>query len=89
LKQKLTHALAYRKHNQDLLNKLTLEPNQHVQPESNFTANFFKSQWQLQLNFETQKHTDKEIKKKLADFFKRGELLKETASVQMFFVPLA
>jgi hypothetical protein len=90
LKKKLTHALAYPKHNQDLFHKLTLEPGPkpHVQPETNFTSDFFKSQWQLQLNFGTQKHTDKEINKKLADFFEQGKLLRETASVQMFFVCL-
>jgi hypothetical protein len=79
LKCKFTHAFAYRKHNLDLLNKLTAEPNPHLQPQSNFTAEFFQLQWDLQLNFESQKHSDKEVKKKLADFFEQGELLKESA----------
>ncbi|KNZ63637.1 hypothetical protein VP01_11192g1, partial [Puccinia sorghi] len=34
--------------------------------------------WQLQVNFESQKHTDNEIQEKLAHFFERKELLKDT-----------
>ncbi|PLW46474.1 hypothetical protein PCASD_06305 [Puccinia coronata f. sp. avenae] len=75
------HAFAHRKHNQDLLDKLSAEANKHIQPQSNFSADFFKLQWQLQTTFESQKHTDKEVQKKLADFFERGELLKDSAFV--------
>jgi hypothetical protein len=62
-----------------LLDKLSAEANKHIQPQSNFSTDFFKLQWQLQTTFESQKHTDKEVQKKLADFFERGELLKDSA----------
>ncbi|PLW41068.1 hypothetical protein PCASD_07971 [Puccinia coronata f. sp. avenae] len=80
LRRKFIHAFAHRKHNQDLLDKLSAEANKHIQPQSNFSADFFKLQWQLQTTFESQKHTDKEVQKKLADFFERGELLKDSAN---------
>jgi hypothetical protein len=78
LKRKFCHAYSHQKHNNELLNTLSAEPNKHVQPQSNFSVDFFARQWQMQLDFQTQKQTNKETIKKLAVFFEREEFLKST-----------
>ncbi|PLW38267.1 hypothetical protein PCANC_14905 [Puccinia coronata f. sp. avenae] len=87
LKRKFCHAYSHQKHNNELLNTLSAEPNKHVQPQSNFSVDFFARQWQMQLDFQTQKQTNKETIKKLAVFFEREEFLKST--INIFIAALA
>ncbi|KNZ50771.1 uncharacterized protein VP01_4248g3 [Puccinia sorghi] len=67
-----------------MIDKLFTEPNKHVEPRSNFSYEFFLLQWQFQVNFESQKHTDHEIQEKLACLFEREEILKD--KINLFVV---
>ncbi|KNZ48752.1 hypothetical protein VP01_5432g1 [Puccinia sorghi] len=87
LKRKFIHAFSRRKHNSNMLDKILTEPNKHVEPWSNFSYEFFLLQWQLQVNFESQKHTDNEIQENLARFFERDNLFvvaTSTESTQLY-----
>ncbi|PLW29750.1 hypothetical protein PCANC_20873 [Puccinia coronata f. sp. avenae] len=81
LQRKFVLAFSNQKHNQDLLTKLSAEPNKHAQTASNFNINFFKEQWKMQLEFQNQKRMDNEVKEKLAHFFERQELLKSATEI--------
>ena len=53
LKWNFIHTFSSCKHKRDMLDKISNEPNKHVQPCSNFSVEFFVVQWQFQVHFES------------------------------------
>jgi hypothetical protein len=81
LKRKAIHAVTTQNHAQSVIQPLMLQPNQHV-PGECYTKAFFCDQWEKQRKFEIDlNQKDREKKEEQAQFFERGEAMKNLAYV--------
>jgi hypothetical protein len=87
LKRKAIHAIATKIESESNVQKLLHEMNPH-EPGQYYTVNFFRTQWQKQRKFEIDRNqTDRAKKEEQAQFFERGEALKNLAYVIFFVLP--
>ncbi|KAA1093956.1 hypothetical protein PGT21_004350 [Puccinia graminis f. sp. tritici] len=76
LKRKFIHAVTTKKESEAILHKMLQDRNPH-EPGQNYTVDFFRAQWQKQRKFEIDiNQTNREKKAQQAQFYERGEALK-------------